>query len=147
MIRLQHVVLLSLGLLQSLAVAYDTYEKYTDIYKTPLYNTLTSCAQKCIDGVDTHLKCWSYGCVCSENTPGTNFINATRYIESCVQSSCAQSSDTTRNSALDAFQSFCNVTYYTNLNATATGSLSVAPTISVTVTVGSPSATATFNRK
>jgi hypothetical protein len=131
-------LLLSHALLSS---AVDSRDKWSSAYNTTLYNALSSCAQPCLAGVDASLKCWSYGCVCSENTLGENFINGTRFIESCVLNACQQATSTALGPALSAFQSLCGVPYF-NVSATPTGTAGEQ----VTVTL-SAIPTATFNRK
>lgn len=116
-IRRSLCLFLSNGLLSS---AIDSRDKWSSVYNTTLYNALPSCAQPCLSGVDISLNCWSYGCVCSENTPGENFVNGTIYIETCVLKSCQQLADATLDSALGVFQSLCGVSYFKKTLPTGT---------------------------
>ncbi|KAK4230322.1 hypothetical protein QBC38DRAFT_39427 [Podospora fimiseda] len=111
--------------------------KWSAVYNTSLYDTLPPCAQPCVAGVDAPLKCWSYGCVCSESSPGANFVDGTKHIQQCVRQACPQLGEAAVNNALNAFQSVCGVPYFYGLGAapgpvtstlTATISLSMGPT-------------------
>src|ERR1700761_5741562 len=113
-----------------LSSAFDTQDKWSSVWNNSFPSTVPSCAQPCLENVATSLNCWSYGCVCSENTLGGNFINGTKAIESCVSSSCKPTATAALGSALDAFQSVCGVT----LSATPTVGASV-PATSIPVQV------------
>jgi hypothetical protein len=126
-------VLLSSAVLSS---TYDTRDKWSSIGNSTFPSTIPACAQPCLEDVADALNCWSYGCVCSENTLGGNFINGTKAIESCVNSSCTSTATDAVGLALNAFQSVCGVT------------LSATPTVAVpTFAALTPIQTPAFDRK
>jgi len=126
-------LLLSLAVLSS---AYDTHDKWSSVWNNTFPSTVPACAQPCLEDVATPLDCWSYGCVCSENTLGGNFINGTKAIESCVSSSCVPTATAAVGPALYAFQSVCGVT------------LTATPTVGVSASAAStPIQTPAFDRK
>ena len=98
-------------------VAYDSSVKWSSVFETPLYDDLPTCAKPCMANVCDSSKCWSWGCVCSENTPGANFINGTKHIKKCVQDDCPEPGEGTIDSALNAFKSACGMSGIT-INAT-----------------------------
>ena len=112
-------------------MAIDSRDKWSSVYNSTLYNALPRCAQTCVASVDKNLNCWSYGCVCSENTPGENFVNGTKYVQDCVRGSCDGEGASVTNAALNAFQSLCGVPYFefssTSIH-TATVTLTAVPT-------------------
>lgn len=90
--------------------AIDTSVKWSSVYQTsPPCNDLPTCAKPCIADVGISLGCWSWGCVCSENTPGANFINGTKYLRQCVQDGCPDSGGGVVDDTLEAFQSTCGM--------------------------------------
>src|SRR4051812_44494691 len=91
---------------------HDTHDKWSSVYNITLFNTLPSCAQPCLSNVDASLKCWSFGCVCSESTPGNNFLTGASNINACVQKACSLSNDTAVNLTLTVYSSICNVQPY-----------------------------------
>jgi len=65
-----------------------------------------------VASIDAPLQCWSYWCVCSENTPGRNFLDGTALIEQCVRGNCsATETPGAIGAALSVFQSVCRVEY------------------------------------
>ncbi|KAK3353978.1 hypothetical protein B0T25DRAFT_455283 [Lasiosphaeria hispida] len=116
--------------------AMDSSKKWSLYYETPDWNALSACAQPCVADVDDSLRCWSYGCVCSECTPGSNFLNflnGSKHIQKCVRDSCPQFDELAVNDALDAFQSICSVSYFT-----AAGTAPVTITATVPAVVATP---------
>lgn len=114
--------------------------KWSSIFNTTLYDALPACAQPCVAGVDSSLSCWSYGCVCSESSPGANFVDGTKYIQKCVREKCPQLGEGTVNNALNAFQTVCDVPYFFGLGS-PNGSGTVTATVTATLSV-TPVATA-----
>ncbi len=122
------------------AVLNNSYTKWSSIYaSTPLFGGIPSCAQSCLEGVDAFLSCWSTGCVCSEGTPGLNFVNGTRYVANCARASCpAADAAAAVDAGLAAFQGLCGVSYSPAVVVTTVVSYSSVTTVVTTaVTSGS----------
>lgn len=115
--------------------ALNSGETWSKAQTSSAYKNLPECARTCIAQVDNSLSCWSYGCVCSENTVGKNFIDGANHVQKCVRDDCPKGSESIVNNALDVFQSICQVDYFEFSDST---------TQIVTATLA-PTATATFD--
>ena len=118
-------------------LALNSGETWSKAQTSSAYKNLPECARTCIAQVDNSLSCWSYGCVCSENTVGKNFIDGANYVQKCVRDDCPEGSESVVNNALDVFQSICEVEYFEFSDST---------TATVTATIA-PTATPTFDGK
>lgn len=118
--------------LRPFAWAIISSDHWTDIANSTAYTGLSySCAQPCLLGAGTTIRCWSYGCVCSENTPGPNFVQALNDVTACARSNCSNvDSNEAAAAASNAFQEICRVPY--GSPTTYTASVTVLPTASPT---------------
>ncbi|KAM0426015.1 hypothetical protein ACHAPT_008644 [Fusarium lateritium] len=116
-------------------VAVNSGDTWSKAQSSSDYKALPECARTCIAQVDNNLSCWSYGCVCSENTVGKNFIDGANYIQKCVRDDCPKGSEPVVNKALDVFQSICELSYFEFSDST---------TETITATLA-PTATPTFD--
>ena len=129
----RHLHALFLFTLAFPAVALNSGETWSKAQTSSAYKSLPECARTCIAQVDNSLSCWSYGCVCSENTVGKNFIDGANYVQKCVRDDCSDPSESDVNNALDVFQSICEVEYFEFSNSTtATVTATIAPTATPT---------------
>ncbi|RSL89758.1 hypothetical protein CEP51_001042 [Fusarium floridanum] len=113
--------------------ALNSGETWSKAQTSSAYKNLPECARTCIAQVDNSLSCWSYGCVCSENTVGKNFIDGANYVQKCVRDDCPKGSESVVNNALDVFQSICEVEYFEfSDSTTATVTATIAPTATPT---------------
>jgi hypothetical protein len=121
-----------------------TGDFWPSVSGTQIFSNLTSCQQNCVLGVNTKVGCQgsgccvSYGCVCSENTNGTNFLTA-----QSVVSDCSQSCPVNPNgmSALEALDDLCvvyNAALLSNVSTT------VAPLTNTSSNATLPSQTSSF---
>jgi hypothetical protein len=117
-----------------------TSDFWQSVRQSPIFQNLTSCQQSCISDVNSKTGCSgdgccvSYGCVCSENTDGPNFINAENAVSQCSQS-CPPNANSL--STVQAFDDLCVVFNAANLT---TPSSTQAP-----VNGSSPTSTSTAN--
>lgn len=113
------------------------------------YQQLSRCAQPCLLQVSTNVSCWSYGCVCSENTnTGSNYKQGLAYVASCAAASCQNSQDV--DTAKNAFMNLCRVPFsdilVSTILATATAASNETQTSIVTITTAlTPPASPTQN--
>jgi hypothetical protein len=102
------------------ALAINSTDHWVDVIPArPEYTALSNCAQPCLVEVAKAIGCWSYGCVCSEQTPGPNFINALANVTACAGSGCSGSTDVI-SATSKALQDICEVPYSPSATATAT---------------------------
>jgi hypothetical protein len=143
--------LLALGC--CLAQALLTGDQWSDIANTPNYQQVPGCAQSCVLQVNNQINCWSYGCVCSEHTLGTNYNTSLSNIASCAAANCTNDGgDVAVASATEAFQQLCQTYYITEVVSTVTvtgTSVANATPVLITITTGQittspPSAVPTF---
>ena len=146
---LNHIAaLLALGC--CLARAIVTGDRWSDIANSSNYQQVPGCAKSCVLEVNDQINCWSYGCVCSEHTLGTNYNTSLSNIASCAAANCINDGGNAAvASATDAFQQLCQTYYVTEVvsTATATGTSVVSATpvvITVTIATSPPSAVPTF---
>jgi len=121
--------------------AEDSYAKWSDVVKNNTVDALPNCERNCVIGVDSQLSCWSYGCVCSEQTPGENLRTGVEYVMACTKN-CSSSGTTDTDRAVGVIQGLCS--------ATVTSVATVAPTASTsrssgTATSSTATATPAFN--
>ncbi|KAK3988469.1 hypothetical protein QBC44DRAFT_397896 [Cladorrhinum sp. PSN332] len=124
--------LLASVLLISSVSATPSGSKWSSTVNTTLADSLPECARQCVAGVDTALSCWSYGCVCSESSPGTNFVDGTRHIQQCVRQACPDLGEGVVSNALNFFQTACGISYFVGPGngsepVTATGTATQLP--------------------
>jgi hypothetical protein len=121
-----------------------TGDFWPSVSGTQIFNNLTSCQQNCVLGVNTKVGCQgsgccvSYGCVCSENTNGTNFLAAQSVVSDCSQS-CPVNPEGL--SALEALDDLC-VVY--NAALLSNGSAAPAPLSNNSSNATIPSQTSSF---
>jgi CFEM domain len=131
-----------------------TGDRWRDVANSTEYQQLPACAQSCVLQVDNSISCWSYGCVCSENTLGSNFNASLSNIASCATNNCRNDGgDVAVGEATDAFKQLCRLYYFTQtvstVRTTATLTVNGTQTSVITVTTAlpatpTPSATPAF---
>ncbi|KAI9857996.1 MAG: hypothetical protein M1813_007966 [Trichoglossum hirsutum] len=130
------IILVQLALLCVLSAA-GVDEGWFNVTYTDVYGSLAQCARDCVLNVNQVNDCYTYSCVCSENTGGANFNDGVKNITECAKRSCSNSQDA--DNAVIAFRDLC-----IPLQATRTSSASKTPTVSPrTSSLAVPSASAT----
>lgn len=123
-----------------LTQALLTGDQWSDIANTPNYQQIPGCAQSCVLEVKNQINCWSYGCVCSEHTLGTNYNTSLSNIASCAAASCTKDGgDVAVASAIAAFQQLCQTYYITEIVSTVAATETSVPNatpVLITITTG-----------
>ncbi|KAL8388738.1 hypothetical protein RB599_010066 [Gaeumannomyces hyphopodioides] len=144
-------LLCSLVLLDAgVAETNPSYSQWSSIIpSSPLYTGVTACAKRCLAEVDTRLSCWSYGCVCSENTTGLNFVEGMDYVSDCAREKCPSSEAAAAEASVrGAFQGLCGVPFYDTTSSAVVTTLltSGRSTVITTTTVVAASTTSGMAR-
>lgn len=95
-------------------VAVNSTDDWTTVNETDIYQKLDDCAKQCVETVNDRVWdvrqqrfCQSYGCVCSENTQGPNFLAAQSNVTSCAAKACNSTNAT--DDATQALDDLCLV--------------------------------------
>ncbi|KAI9766506.1 MAG: hypothetical protein M1840_006463 [Geoglossum simile] len=99
------ITLVALALVCAVSAA-KTDSGWSDVAYTDIYDSLVSCAQDCVLYVNQATSCNTYGCVCSENSGGSNFNAGAKSIADCAKQSCPNKQDV--DDAATAFRDLCN---------------------------------------
>ncbi len=85
--------------------------------------------------------------MCSEGTPGRNFLNGTRFVADCARARCpAAEAAAAENAGLAAIESLCGVAYDGSVAVVTTVVGGVTTTVATTVVSTVPAeATPTFD--
>lgn len=120
------------------------------------YQQAPTCAQPYLLQASTNVSCWSYGCVCSENTnTGSNYKDGLNFVGSCTSGNCKDSQATIEvEEAKNAFMDLCRVPFsdflVSTVLATATSTFNGTQTSILSITTApAPAASLTqdFNSK
>jgi hypothetical protein len=132
------VYLLALDLLPATLNAQNlTGEPWTNVTSILGYKLLPDCAKPCVLDVNTLNSCYSFGCVCSDNTYGPEFIAGVTNITSCAKQRCKSAAEV--NIAMNTFRDICLVAV--GLATTTPGATSTLVSNSTNIYVTSAAST------
>lgn len=111
-----------------LAFNVSNTDDWVTVNQTDIYRNLTSCAQSCVQFVNTKIwdvrqnrTCQSWGCVCSNSTQGENFLNGLSNVISCTSQSCGNETEKV-DGAVEAYEDLCLVYTLNSTRATSNSS-------------------------
>jgi hypothetical protein len=84
-----------------------TGDSWSNVTSTSGYQLLPDCAKPCVLNVDSLSGCDSFGCVCSQNTYGPEFIAGVTNITSCAKQTCKSPAEV--DIAVNTFRDICLV--------------------------------------
>ena len=88
--------------------ASDSGLAWKSLESKAAYKSLPTCAQTCLLNAYTAVDpgCVSYGCVCSENTLGPNYLASWKYVTDCTAKGCPDG-DVASIKVGNAFRDIC----------------------------------------
>lgn len=89
----------------SLCLCDQNGDPWASITSSPIYASQPNCTQTCLRNVQFVTNCISYGCVCTGDPRGTNFVAGFTNISACAEQTCGNDADA--NDAVNAFRDIC----------------------------------------
>jgi hypothetical protein len=120
-------------------------DPWTDITSSDTYKKQPACIQTCLLNVASQIPpCVDYGCVCTGDSLGTNFVAGFTDVSACAQESCGNPTDA--NTAVNAFRDICLIQQgFLTSSATSTSTVNTPAALPVPTVTTLSNSTVTIN--